>query len=81
MSYPISFGKYQLLERINVGGMAEVFKARSFGVKGFERILAIKRILPNMAEDVEFINMFIDEARIAAQLAHPNIVPIYELAQ
>ena len=81
MSYPITFGKYLLLERINVGGMAEVFKAKAFGVEGFERILAIKRILPNMAEDDEFINMFIDEARIAVQLNHANIVPIYELGK
>ncbi len=81
MSYPITFGKYQLLERINVGGMAEVFKAKAFGAEGFERVLAIKRILPNMAEDDEFINMFIDEARIAVQLNHANIVPIYELGK
>src|SRR5215471_11425534 len=47
---PIPFGKYYLLERINVGGMAEVFKAKTFGVEGFERLLAVKRILPNIAE-------------------------------
>ena len=46
---PIQFGKYYLLDRINVGGMAEVFKAKAFGVEGFEKILAIKRILPSMA--------------------------------
>ena len=76
MTKPIRFGKYLLLERINVGGMAEVFKAKTFGVQGFERLLAIKRILPNMAEDNEFINMFVDEARIAVQLSHSNIVQI-----
>src|SRR5580692_8997091 len=81
VKYPIRFGKYLLLERINVGGMAEVFKAKAFGVEGFERILAIKRILPNMADDEEFINMFIDEARIAVQLSHVNVVPIYELGK
>jgi len=81
MNYPITFGKYLLLERINVGGMAEVFKAKAFGVEGFERILAIKRILPNMADDDEFINMFVDEARIAVQLSHANIVQIYELGK
>ena len=81
MTSPITFGKYMLLERINIGGMAEVFKAKAFGIQGFERILAIKRILPNMAEDEEFINMFIDEARIAVQLAHPNVVSIYELGK
>jgi serine/threonine protein kinase len=59
--------------------MAEVFKAKSFGVAGFERIVAVKRILPTLAEDDEFITMFIDEARIAAHLTHQNIVQIYEL--
>ncbi len=63
MKKPIQFGKYWLLDRINVGGMAEVFKAKAFGVEGFERLLAVKRILPNIAEDEEFITMFIDEAK------------------
>ncbi|MEE2961563.1 MAG: serine/threonine-protein kinase [Myxococcota bacterium] len=76
---PVKFGNYLLLDRVNVGGMAEIFRAKSFGLQGFEKILAIKRILPNMAEDDEFINMFVDEARIAVQLNHPNIVQIYEL--
>jgi len=76
---PIPFGKYYLLERINVGGMAEVFKAKTFGVEGFERIVAVKRILPNIAEDEEFITMFIDEAKIAVQLQHANIAQIFEL--
>ncbi len=61
--------------------MAEVFRAKSFGVEGFERIVAIKRILPQMAEDEEFIKMFKDEARIASQLTHQNIVQIYELGK
>ena len=77
----IPFGKYQLLERVSVGGMAEVFKAKSFGIEGFEKILAIKRILPTMAEDGDFIEMFIDEAKIAGQLNHANICPIYELGK
>ncbi|HQB10888.1 MAG TPA: hypothetical protein PLW37_13575, partial [bacterium] len=59
---PRLFGKYYLLELINVGGMAEVFKAKMFGVEGFEKIVAIKKILPEVAEDAEFIKMFIDEA-------------------
>jgi serine/threonine protein kinase len=78
---PTPFGKYILLERINVGGMAEIFLARSRGVHGFKRILAIKKILPSMAEDKEFIAMFIDEARIAAELAHTGIIQIYELGR
>jgi serine/threonine protein kinase len=81
MKKPTVFGKYLLLERINVGGMAEVFTAKAFGVEGFERILAIKKILPTMAEDQEFITMFIDEARISVQLNHANIVHIHELGK
>jgi serine/threonine protein kinase len=80
-SYPVQFGKYLLLDRINVGGMAEVFRAKTFGVEGFERILAIKRILPSLIDDADFVRMFIDEARIAVQLAHPNIAQIYELGK
>jgi len=77
----IPFGKYLLLDRISVGGMAEVYRSKAFGVEGFERIIAIKRILPTMAEDEEFIEMFIDEAKIVGQLSHANIVPIYELGK
>ncbi len=79
MKKPIPFGKYYLLERINVGGMAEVFRAKAYGVEGFERLVAVKRILPNIAEDKEFIKMFIDEAKIAVQLNHANIAQIFDL--
>jgi eukaryotic-like serine/threonine-protein kinase len=78
---PIQFGKYYLLDRINVGGMAEVWRAKAFGVEGFERLLAVKRILPNIAEDEEFITMFIDEAKIAVQLNHANICQIFDLGK
>ncbi|HEY3355183.1 MAG TPA: serine/threonine-protein kinase, partial [Polyangia bacterium] len=61
--------------------MAEVFKAKAFGVEGFERLLAVKRILPNIAEDEEFITMFIDEAKIAVQLNHANIAQIFDLGK
>jgi len=61
--------------------MAKVYKAKSFGVEGFERILAIKRILSNIAEDEEFITMFIDEAKIAGQLQHANIAQITDLGK
>ena len=81
MKKPIPFGKYYLLERINVGGMAEVFKAKAFGVEGFERIVAVKRILPNIAEDKEFITMFVDEAKIAVQLNHANVAQIFDLGK
>ncbi len=76
---PMRFGNYLLLDRINVGGMAEVFRAKSSGMAGVERLVAIKRILPNLAQDPDFTDMFIDEARIAIHLRHSNIAQIYEL--
>ncbi len=79
MDQPVEFGPYILLERISLGGMAEVFKAVEFGVEGFERTVAVKRILPHVAEDEEFITMFKDEAKIAVQLTHSNIAQIYNL--
>ncbi len=79
MKKPTPFGKYFLLERINVGGMAEVFRAKAFGVEGFERLVAVKRILPNIAEDKEFIRMFIEEAKLSVQLNHANIAQIFDL--
>ncbi len=81
MKNPVKFGKYYLLDRISVGGMAEVFKAKSFGEAGFERLVAVKRILPSIAEDNEFIAMFVDEAKLAVQLTHPNIAQIFELGK
>jgi len=77
----VPFGKYLLLQRVSVGGMAQVFKAIPEGANRIDQIVAIKRILPNIAEDREFIGMFIDEARIAGQLTHPNICRIYELGR
>ncbi|HEX7843315.1 MAG TPA: serine/threonine-protein kinase, partial [Kofleriaceae bacterium] len=79
MKKPTPFGKYYLLERINVGGMAEVFRAKAFGVEGFERLVAVKRILPGVAEDKEFIRMFIEEAKLSVQLNHANIAQIFDL--
>jgi TonB family protein len=75
------FGQYSLLEKIAVGGMAEVWKARMRGVEGFQKMVAIKKILAHMSENSEFIGMFIDEAKLAAQLSHPNIVHIYDLGK
>ena len=79
MRNPIKFGDYYLFERVAVGGMAEVFKGVSYGVEGFERLFAVKRVLPSIAEDNEFIEMFIDEAKIAVQLTHANIGQVFEL--
>ena len=79
MQQPVPFGKYILLERISVGGMAEVFKAKTFGVKGFARMVAIKRILPQLAEDANFVDMFISEAKTAVELNHPNLCQVFDL--
>lgn len=77
---PIPFGRYLLLERLAVGGMAEVYLATARdGPAG--ALYAVKRILPTLAEDPEFIGMFLDEARISAHLDHPGIAPIHELGR
>ncbi|MBK8481368.1 MAG: serine/threonine protein kinase [Proteobacteria bacterium] len=81
MNLPASFGKYVLLERINVGGMAEVFRARTTDDAGFERLVAVKKILEDLGRDRHFIDMFIDEAKIAVQLNHANIAQIFDLGQ
>ena len=75
------FGQYALLERIAAGGMAEVWKARMRGVEGFQKTVAIKRILPHLTDSSDFITMFVDEAKLAAQLSHPNITHIYDLGK
>jgi serine/threonine-protein kinase len=71
-------GKYQLLERLGGGGMAEVFRARLTGPAGFEKLLALKWILPHFSNEPEFVQMFIHEATLAARLDHANIVRIQE---
>ena len=81
MSDGVPFGSYRLQRRLARGGMAEVFLARLIGVEGFERRVAIKRILPHLSESEEFRAMFLDEARLAAQLTHPNIVHIYDFGK
>ncbi len=75
------FGQFHLMEKIATGGMAEVYKARMSGVDGFQKIVAIKKILPHMAASDDFITMFADEAKLAAQLNHPNIIHIYDLGK
>lgn len=78
---PRRFGPYLLLDRINVGGMAEVFRAKASGAAGFERIVALKRILPSVSSDPDFVDMFVDEAKIAVQLLHANVAQTYDLGQ
>src|ERR1700689_1706520 len=76
-----AFGRYRLLERLGQGGMAEVFKAKSYGVEGFEKILVIKRILPELARSQDFVDMFIHEAKLAVPLAPANIVQVFDLGR
>src|SRR4051812_13202394 len=75
------FGNYEILRRIAAGGMAEVFLAKQTGIGGFERLVCIKRILSHLGAQEDFIRMFQDEARIAANLLHPNIAQIYDIGQ
>ncbi|MBK7539207.1 MAG: serine/threonine protein kinase [Myxococcales bacterium] len=78
-SFPRTIGRYAILDRLAVGGMAELFKAQLSGQHGFEKLVTIKKILPHLAVDRSFIEMFIDEARLTAQLDHPHIVQVFEL--
>ncbi|MCP3062119.1 protein kinase [Myxococcus sp. K38C18041901] len=74
-----TFGRYELLRKIAIGGMGAVYLARQKGPVGFQKLLVVKRLLPHLSEDDEFIEMFLDEGRIAAHLNHPNIAQIYDL--
>jgi serine/threonine protein kinase len=76
-----SIGRYRLLGRIGEGGMAEVYRAVMTGPEGFERELVLKRILPRLSESGDFKTMFVREAKICAQMLHPNIIQIYEFGQ
>lgn len=76
-----AFGRYELIKKIATGGMAEIFLARQAGIEGFEKLLVLKRILPHLAENEEFVEMFLHEARVAVRLNHPNIVQIYDLGE
>ena len=71
-----TFGKYQLLDRLAMGGMAEIFRAKLVGAAGFSKDLVIKRIHADLCEDQEFVQMFINEAKLAAMLSHPNIAQV-----
>jgi serine/threonine protein kinase len=77
----VEFGKYRLIKKLATGGMAEVFLAKAAGPMGFEKNLVIKRILPHLAEDPQFVQMFLAEARLAALLNHPNIVQIFDFGE
>jgi TonB family protein len=75
------FGQYVIEEHIATGGMADVYKARMMGMEGFQKTVAIKRIIANLTDSDEFVRMFIDEAKLAAQLNHNNIIHIYDLGK
>src|SRR5688572_18407169 len=72
-------GRYELIHRLGHGGMATVYLGRALGTAGFERLVAVKVIHPHLAREPEFVEMFLDEARIAARIHHPNVVEILDL--
>jgi serine/threonine protein kinase len=78
---PEEFGPYIVFERLGVGGMATVHRAKKRGIAGFERGVALKRMLPHLADDAEFINSFVREAKLASLLVHPNIAQIYDFGR
>ena len=78
---PDSLGRYRIVRRLGAGGMAEVFLAKSTGAEGIEKILVVKRVLPTFARSPKFISMFVDEAKVAMRLNHPNIVQVYAFEQ
>ena len=78
---PPRLGPYELLQRIATGGMAEVYLARREGPHGFQKLVAVKRILPQLARDPDFTAMFVDEARVCAKLGHPNIVQVFDFGE
>ncbi|NOK19792.1 serine/threonine protein kinase [Corallococcus carmarthensis] len=77
----MQLGKYQLVRKLASGGMAEVFLAKAAGPRGFEKTLVLKRILPHLAEDEAFVEMFLGEAQLAARLDHPNVVQIFDFGE
>ncbi|MCK7491336.1 MAG: hypothetical protein MZW92_06180 [Comamonadaceae bacterium] len=78
---PREFGKYHLIERIATGGMAELYLAKLYGAGGFEKDLAIKKVLPHLAQDQAFVQMFMDEAMITVTLNHGNIVQVIDCGE
>ena len=81
MDEPRRLGRYEILRPLARGGMAELFLARATGIQGFEKLVVVKRILPEMARDTEYVEMFLEEARLAAGLHHSNIVQVYDIGE
>src|SRR3989338_6592231 len=80
-SHPQKAGQYYLLDKIAQGGMAEIYKGLAYDTAGIKKTVCIKKILPNISANPEFIHMLIDEAKIAVQLNHGNIAQIYDLGK
>ncbi|MCP3170197.1 serine/threonine-protein kinase [Myxococcus qinghaiensis] len=80
-SVPLVFGRYAVLSRLAVGGMGEIFLARQVGVSGFERAVILKNLLPDLLEQEGSLEMFLDEARVAGRLNHPNVVSVFEVGE
>src|SRR5438132_494468 len=78
---PEVFGRFLLLKRLSRGGMGEIFLAKIGEIEGFEKLCIIKKILPNLVENQDFIARFIDEAQVAIKLNHANIAPVYEVGR
>jgi len=76
-----TLGRYEILTRVAQGGMASVWAARLQGTRGFQKIVAIKTMLPDVSDDPDFETMFLDEARVAARIRHPNVVEIFDLGE
>ena len=72
-----AIGKYRLVRKLAEGGMAEVFLAQVEGPGGFQKPVVVKRVLPELSKDQQFVAMFLSEAKLVAQLNHPNIVQVF----
>jgi serine/threonine protein kinase len=72
-------GKYEVIRQIAIGGMAELYLARTLGIEGFEKLVVVKRILPQYVTNASFVTMFLNEARLAATLHHPNVAQVYDI--
>lgn len=73
--------RYHIVEKIAAGGMAEVYRGETAGIEGFRKRVAIKRVLPKLSQNEEFISMFLDEARLGAYLSHSKCVQVFDIGQ
>ena len=80
-SAPKFLGKYEVLARLDSGGMAEIFLARARALAGFEKLVVLKRILPHLAAEEEFVSLFLDEAKTTVALSHGNVVQVFDMGK